>query len=172
MIKQIVIGLLVAVLIAWVLIGLANAQEAYVMPVERWSPHVSQHGYKAPRHIRRLKREARREKRARIWAPPVRYVAKVHRFERPPVHFARCAHPVSAVGTEHYSEDDAKAALQGGMAPAVTAAAGAVTALAGINGYVAKQASAQPTPDQTQALITKLAGEFAALERVKQQAGK
>jgi hypothetical protein len=38
----------------------------------------------------------------------VRVVAKVERF---PVPLApRCAHPVSAVGTEHYSEDDAKAA--------------------------------------------------------------
>lgn len=110
---RVLFGLAVAMAIVWVVTGLAKAQDAYVMPVERWSPHVGPQAYKPPRHIRRLKREARREKRARIWTPPVRRVAKVERLPLLP----RCSHPVSAVGTEHYSEDDAKAAaIKGWMA--------------------------------------------------------
>lgn len=83
----------------------ARSETAYVRPVHEWSPHVAPQAYKAPRHIRRIQRAARREKRERIWAPPVRHVAKVWPIQAP-----RCAHPVSAVGTEHYSEDDAKSA--------------------------------------------------------------
>lgn len=67
--------------------------------------------------------------------------------------------------------------LQGGWKMALPAFGAAMGTLAGINGYVATKAStpatpAAPTAEQTTVLINKLAAEFAALERAKQQAGK
>lgn len=86
-----------------------RAETAYVRPVHEWSPHVAPQAYKPPRHIRRLKREARREKRerVRVWAPPVRVVAKVHRFDRPDIDEV-CRHPVRVVGDQYTSEDGAQ----------------------------------------------------------------
>lgn len=109
-------GALVAIVLTALVVVLgtmARAETAYVRPVPEWSPHVAPQAYKPPRHIRRIQRAARREKRerVRIWTPPVRHVAKVLPL------LPRCSHPVSAVGTEHYSEDDAKAAaIKGWMA--------------------------------------------------------
>lgn len=99
----------VAALALW---SVAKAQTAYVTPVERWSPHRAPDAYTMPERVREARRHARKAKRYRervkVWTPPHRVVAKVIRITPPLI--PRCSHPVSAVGTEHYAEDDAKAA--------------------------------------------------------------
>ena len=63
--------------------------------------------------------------------------------------------------------------MQGGWVAAMPAITAALGTLAGINGYVATKAApapTAPTPEQANALITKLAGEFAALDQAKKRA--
>jgi IS4 transposase len=89
----------------------ARSETAYVRPVHEWSPHVSRDTYKPPRHIKRIKREVRRAKRdrqrVRIWTPPARVVAKVHRIDRPEIDEV-CRHPVRVVGDQYASDDGAR----------------------------------------------------------------
>lgn len=108
-------GALVAALltVAIVVLGtMARAQDAYVMPVERWTPHAGPPVYRAPPRIRAIKREVRRAKRqakrerVKIWAPPVRVVAKV----LPTIDVDEVCRPhIRVVGDQYASEQGAKA---------------------------------------------------------------